>query len=313
MDITKICVIGGSGFVGRHVVHLLAAKGLTVRAPSRNRERAKELLVLPTVDVVQSDVHDERDLSRALAGMDAVINLVGILHEHRAGDFRRAHVELPRRIVAAAAANGVSRLVHMSALNADPRGPSAYLRTKGEAEKLVRESGLRTTIFRPSVIFGRDDRFLNLFADLAAVLPVLALACPGAKFQPVFVEDVARALVSSLANPHTFGQSYELCGPKVYTLRELVEYVCQTTGHERPIIGLGERMSYLQAFFMELLPVKLMTRDNYHSMKADSVCRCEFPSVFGFRPTPLETAAPLYLAAGAPRARYRGFRCRAGR
>lgn len=313
MDITKVCVIGGSGFVGRHVVHLLAARGLAVRVPSRNRERSKKLLVLPTVDVVQTNVHDERDLNHALAGMDAVINLVGILNEHRAGNFRRTHVELPSRIAAAAAANGVSRLLHMSALNADPRGPSAYLRTKGEAEKIVRECGLRTTIFRPSVIFGRDDRFLNLFADLAATLPVLALACPGAKFQPIFVEDVARAVVSSLANPDTFGQSYDLCGPKVYTLRELVEYVGKTTGHERPLIGLGERMSYLQAFFMELLPVKLMTRDNYYSMKVDSVCRCEFPSIFGFQPTPLETVVPLYLAAGMPRERYQGFRCRAGR
>lgn len=313
MDINKVCVIGGSGFVGRHVVHLLAAQGLTVRVPSRNRERAKQLLVLPTVDVVQADVHDDGDLNRVLAGMDAVINLAGILHEPHAGDFRRVHVELPRRIIAAVAANSISRLVHMSALNADPRGPSAYLRTKGEAEKLIREARLQTTIFRPSVIFGRDDSFLNLFADLAAALPVLVLACPNAKFQPVFVEDVARAFVSSLGNPGTFGQSYDLCGPRAYTLRQLVEYVCKTTGHERVIIGLGDRMSYLQALAMEFMPVQLMTRDNYYSMQVDSVCGCDFPSIFGIKPAPIETVAPLYLAEGTPRARYRWFRYKARR
>ncbi|MBI2313453.1 MAG: complex I NDUFA9 subunit family protein [Betaproteobacteria bacterium] len=313
MDIQKVCVIGGSGFVGRHVVHLLAAEGLDVWVPSRNRERAKQLLVLPTVDVIQADVHDDRDLNRVLSGMHAVINLVGILHQLHPGDFRKAHVELPRRIVAAAKANGISRLVHMSALNADPGGPSEYLRTKGEAEKLVRESGLQSTVFRPSVIFGRDDSFLNLFAALAALLPVLVLACPNARFQPVFVEDVAQAFARSLADPQTFGASYDLCGPKAYTLRELVEYVCRLTGHDRPIIGLGDQMSYLQALFMEMMPIKLMTRDNYRSMKVDNVCHCDFPAVFGFQPAPMETVVPLYLAEGTPRARYRWFRYKARR
>lgn len=314
MKIDNVCIIGGSGFVGRHIAHLLAAEGIGVRVPTRNRERARELLVLPTADVVQANIHDDQELNGVLAGMDAVINLVGILHETgRGGGFPQVHAELPRRIAAAAKSNGVSRLLHMSALNADSAGPSAYLRSKGEGEKFVRASALNATIFRPSVIFGRDDTFLNLFAGLARHLPVLFLACPYAKFQPVFVEDVARAFVESLTNPDTFGQSYDLCGPKVYTLRELVEYVARTLGKDRTIVGLSDRLSYLLAWTMEWLPVKLMTRDNYYSMKADSVCQCDFPAVFRFKPTPMEAVVPLYLADNSPRARYRWFRYKARR
>lgn len=314
MKIDNVCLIGGSGFVGRHIAHLLTAQGIAVRVPTRNRERAKELLVLPTADVVQADIHDDEELAGVLAGMDAVINLAGILHETRKGGrFQQVHAELPRRIVAAAKSNQVSRLLHMSALNADPQGPSAYLRSKGEGEKFVRASGLNATIFRPSVIFGREDTFLNLFAGLIRHLPVLFLACSKAKFQPVFVEDVARAFVASLANPDTFGQSYDLCGPKIYTLMELVEYVANTIGEDPTIVGLNDSLSYLQAWAMEWLPVKLMTRDNYRSMTVDSVCRCDFPDVFGFDSTPMEAVVPLYLADNAPRARYRWFRYKARR
>lgn len=314
MKIDNVCIIGGSGFVGRHIAHLLAAQGITVRVPTRNRERARDLLVLPTADVVQANIHDDAELNGVLAGMDAVVNLVGILHETRKGGrFREVHADLPRRIAAAAQSGRVSRLLHMSALNADPQGPSAYLRSKGEGENVVRASGLNTTVFRPSVIFGRDDTFLNLFAVLARHLPMLFLGCPNAKFQPVFVEDVARAFVESLTNPNTFGQSYDLCGPKVYTLRELVEYVARTLGEDPAIFGLNDSLSYLQAWTMEWLPVKLMTRDNYYSMKVDSVCGCDFPAVFGFKPTPMEAVVPLYLADNTPRGRYRWFRYKARR
>lgn len=311
----NVLLIGGSGFVGRHVAHELSARGLRVRIPTRSREKAKPtLLVLPTADVVDADVHDEAQLRSLMEGMDAVVNLVGILHEHRAGqDFQRTHVELPRKVIAAAKASGITRLLHMSALHADTGGPSAYLRSKGEAEKLVRESGLHWTIFRPSVVFGRDDSFLNLFAGLAKTLPVLALACPNARFQPVYVEDVARAMAASLDNEHTFGQSYDLGGPRVYTLRELVDYVCGLVGRKPAVIGLGDGLSYFQAWVMEWLPGKLMTRDNYFSMKVDSVCGGGFPSAFGFQPTPMEAVVPGWLAQRTPRARYDLFRCRAGR
>lgn len=311
MKMNNVCIIGGSGFVGGHIAHLLAAQGINLRIPTRRRERVKELLVLPTAEVVQADIHDAAELDRLLAGMDAVINLVGILH----GNFTAAHVELPRKIVAACRRNGVTRLVHMSALNAGSEAPSDYLRSKGAGEKIVMESGLMTTIFRPSVIFGPGDSFLNLFAGLAR-LPLLPLASPHAKFQPVFVENVAHAFMASLAQPASFGQRYNLCGPKTYTLRQLVAYVAKITGHNPAIIGLNDGLSWLQALTLELLPGKLMTRDNYYSMKVDSVCddsANNFLATFCIRPTALEEVAPLYLARHLPRERYSRFRHRAGR
>jgi NADH dehydrogenase len=205
----------------------------------------------------------------------------------------------------------VKRLLQMSALNAAPDGPSAYLRSKGEAEAAVKASGLDFTIFRPSVIFGPEDKFLNLFADLIRMMPAVFLASPNARFQPVFVDDVAAAFVTALEDPATTGASYDLCGPRVYTLKSLVEYVGRVTGHARPVVGLNDRLSYWQAFAMECLPVKLMTRDNYYSMKVDSVCGCEFP--FGMRPAALEAVAPAWLAQQMPRARYQELRDRARR
>jgi len=316
MRIKSVCVIGGSGFLGRHVAHQLADIGLRVRVPTRHRERAKELIVLPSVDVITADVNDPATLSRLFAGIDAVVNLAGVLHQRRKGDFARTHIELPRKIVDACREQGVRRLLHVSAIGAAHDAPSEYLRSKAGGEQQIRvahAAGIRTTIFRPSVIFGREDRFLNLFARLARVLPVIVLASPQARFQPVFVEDVARAVVLSLEEARTAGQSYELGGPRVYTLQELVEYVCRTLGLERPIIPLNDRLSFLQAWMMEWLPVKLMTRDNYFSMKVDSVCAGRFPVLFGFEPTPLEAVVPLYLAENTPRARYRWFRFRARR
>ena len=226
---------------------------------------------------------------------------------------------LARKVVAACRAGGAGRLLHMSALNAAAAGPSRYLRTKGEAEAVVREYGLAWTIFRPSVIFGRDDSFLNPFAQALQFLPVMALPCPGARFQPVFVEDVAAAFVRSLADPGSVGKSYDLCGPRVYTLRQLVEYVGEVTGRRRPIVGLNDSLSRLQACAMELFPVRqimfaldmLMTRDNYDSMQVDSVCGCDLP--FGITPTALEAVAPAWLGNRTPRARYGQFRVRARR
>ncbi|MBY0271477.1 MAG: complex I NDUFA9 subunit family protein [Burkholderiales bacterium] len=312
MQITNICVIGGAGFVGRHLCQQLAAQGYRVRVPTRDRERAKALILLPTVDVVVADVQDPAALAALVRGSDAVINLVGVLHDARGKrGFAAAHVDLARKVVDACRANNVRRLLHMSALAAAPDAPSAYLRSKGEAEMIVRESGLDFTIFRPSVIFGPDDSFLNLFACLARVLPVIALASPNARFQPVYVADVAAAFVRALPDMKTFGRSYALCGPQRYTLRELVAYVCRITGHQRPIIGLNRALSYCQAYAMEWLPVKLMTRDNLRSMEIDSVSDSVFP--FGIRPQALEAVAPMWLAKRTPRARYQRFRNVAGR
>ncbi len=316
MKISSVCVIGGSGFLGSHIVRLLAAQSVKVRVPTRHRERAKALIVLPTVDVVNADVHDPATLSRLVAGTDAVVSLAGILHQRRKGDFARTHTELPRKMVGACREQGVRRLLHVSALGAVHDAPSEYLRSKAGGEQQIRAAqaaGIRTTIFRPSVIFGREDSFLNLFARLVRSLPVIVLASPQARFQPVFVEDVARAVVLSLGEAHTFDRSYDLCGPRPYTLQELVGYVSRVLGLERPIIPLNDPLSYMLAWMMEWLPVKLMTRDNYLSMKVDSVCACPFPGVLGFAPTPLEAVVPLYLAENTPRARYRWLRFHARR
>lgn len=312
MELKNVCVIGGSGFVGRHILHLLAAGSCNVRVPTRRRERVKQLILLPNVDVVEANVHAEAELAQLVRGMDAVVNLAGVLHDARGErGFEQAHVELPRKVIAACQANGVRRYVHMSALGADVNGPSKYQRTKGAAEALVRASLLDWTLFRPSVIFGRDDNFLNLFALLLKLAPVMFLASPNTRFQPVFVEDVARAFVHSIADVATCGKSYDLCGPRVYTLRELVALVGQMTGHRRPIIGLNAALSYLQALAMELLPVKLMTRDNYYSMKIDNVSNQPFP--FGIQPAAIEAVVPAYLGNGSPRARYRLYRNRTPR
>ncbi len=311
MKIKTVCVIGGSGFVGSHIVRQLAARGINVRVPTRRRERAKALIVLPTVDVVNADVHDPATLQRMVAGADAVISLVGILHQNRAGDFVRAHTELPRKIVNACRDRGVRRLLHVSALKAAHDAPSEYLRSKAGGEQQIRvaqASGIHTTIFRPSVIFGREDRFLNLFARLARLLPVIMLASPNARFQPVHVEDVARAVVESLELARTYDQNYDLCGPTVYTLQELVEYVCRLMQTVRPILPLNDEMSRVLARMMEWLPVRLMSHDNYLSMKVDNVCDCAFPEVFGFESSPLEAIVPLYLLDSTPRARYRWLR-----
>ncbi|HUO43493.1 MAG TPA: complex I NDUFA9 subunit family protein [Burkholderiales bacterium] len=308
MEIRSICVLGGSGFVGRHLAQLLSARGIEVTVPTRRRERAKELILLPTVDVVEADVHDEATLEHLMRDADAVINLVGVLHDGRRNQgFAGAHAALARKVVAACRKNNIKRLLQMSALNADLAAPSAYLRSKGGAETIVRESGLKWTIFRPSVIFGRGDRFLNLFARMLRFMPVVALGSPNARFQPVWVEDVAQAFVHALFEPHSYGRSYDLCGPKVYTLRELVALAGAWSGHRRPIIGLNDTLSYLQASLLELLPVKLLTRDNIRSMQVPSICNCEFP--FGIAPAALEAVAPLYLGRGIdPRTRYQTYR-----
>ena len=300
MEIKKVCVLGGSGFVGRHVISKLCEQGYEVLVPYRNINRAKHLSVLPTVSLVEADVHAPAVLKSLFQGVDAVINLVGILHEHKRGAFQSAHVELPRKVVEACRAAGVKRLLHMSALGGDPDGLSRYQRSKGEGEALVLAShgdDLAVTVFRPSVIFGPEDSFLNLFARLLYWTPIFPLGSPNAKFQPVYVGDVAHAYVASLNNPATFGQRYELCGPTVYTLQELVEFVARVKGLKRTVMPLSDEMSSLQAMVLGLMPVKMLTHDNYLTLKTDAVCRCPFPEVFGIQPAALEAEAPLYLAA----------------
>jgi NADH dehydrogenase len=307
-------VLGGSGVVGRHVVARLTDAGYRVTVLTRRRARSRHLILLPTVDVVEGDPYDAATLLRLAVPSTAVINLVGILNESGAITFQRAHVDLPRLVVDACKAAGVRRLLHMSALGADAAGgASRYQRSKGEGERVVAESGLDCTIFRPSIVFGREDRFLNMFAGLARMFPVLPLAASAARFQPIYVRDVAQCIAVALDEDLTIGQSYNLCGPKVYTLRELVRYAADVTGHPRPIVGLGPFASKLQALALELLPGDLMTRDNLASMSRDNVCGGSFPSVFRVEPTALEAVAPLWLAPEAIRSPYDVYREHSGR
>jgi NADH dehydrogenase len=308
MKLDNILVLGGSGFVGRHLAAALATQGLRLTVPTRRRERAKHLLPLPTVDVVEADIMAPGSLEALARGKQAVVNLVGILH----GDFERAHVQLPRAVVAACRASGVKRLIHMSALGASSAAPSEYLRSKALGERVVLDAAdLAATMFRPSVIFGPEDRFLNTFACLARWFFVLPIACPQARFQPVYVGDVARAMAQALDEPDSHGKVYELGGPHEYSLRELVELVCAITGRHRLVVGLPGRLGYLQAWAMEKLPGRLMTRDNLRSMQVPSVAAGPFP--FGIRPQALDALAPTYLAPAGPRERYPQLRWRARR
>jgi NADH dehydrogenase len=316
MDPRDILVLGGSGFVGRHLCNRLVAAGRSVTVPTRRRERAKHLILLPTCEVVQADVFDESALDRLVAGRDAVVNLVGILHGSQTA-FTRTHVDLTRRLLAACERHAVPRLLHMSALGADAAGPSMYQRSKGEAEALVRAAPLAWTVFRPSVIFGAEDRFLNLFAQLAAWFPVLPIGGANARFQPVWVEDVAQAMCNALDDERTSRQVYELAGPHVYTLRELVRFAARAAGHARPVMALPDALARLQAACTELAPGEpLLSRDNLDSMKRDNLPSTQpyqFPAVLGVVPSSLEAEAVPYLSRRGIHTHLDQFRARANR
>ncbi|BCM25881.1 complex I NDUFA9 subunit family protein [Methyloradius palustris] len=315
MRIKDICVLGGSGFVGSALVHRLSAAGYNVKVLTRRREASKHLILLPYVQVIECDVMNDAALAQQVAGSDAVINLIGILHEDKNLTFKTIHTDLPIRLLGICERLGVCRFLHMSALQASVDAPSAYLRSKGAAEValMAHQGNTQITIFRPSVIFGRGDGFINLFAKLVKLMPVIALAKPDAKFQPIWVEDVAQAFVSSLENIDTYGKQYDLGGPRIYSLKGIVQFVVFLLGKKRKIVGLNDKLSYLQAYALEKMPIKLMTRDNIYSMEVDSVTNGEFPKVFGFQPTALEAIVPDYLANDNPRNAYNKFRGLAGR
>lgn len=296
----NILLIGGTGFVGRALLaELTRDDALCVTVPTRHREHAKALTVLPTVKVIEADVHDPATLGQLMSGQDAVINLVGVLRSAEGipygADFSRAHVELPQKIVAAARAAGIRRVLHVSALKASLDAPSAYLRSKAAGEAAVQAAGIAWTIFRPSVIFGEGDAFLTLFARLAKIVPFFPLAAAQARFQPIWVKDVAATIVASLQREDSVGRIYELCGPQQYTLAELVRYASVTAGHPRQVWALPHWLAWFQAWVMEWLPNPPMTRDNLRSMQVDNICIDNTGLPFQRTATPLEAVAPRYL------------------
>jgi len=304
-QLKEVCVLGGSGFVGSAIVAKLDTAGYSVKVLTRRRDSAKHLFLLPNVQVEECNVSDYHALNSALRGADVVINLLGILHQSRHSTFNAIHHQLPAQLAKICVDLNIKRLIHMSSLKAAKSAPSQYL--------LEFKNQLNITIFQPSVIFGRGDSFINLFAALIKTLPVVMLAKPNAKFQPVWVEDVASCFVASITNDVTYGQTYELAGPKVYTFRELVKTVMNALQVQRPMIGLCDKLSYAQAFMMELMPVKLMSRDNVRSMEIDSVSEQAFPAVFNITPTAMETVIPQYLVDQTPRGAYDRFRRHAAR
>lgn len=310
-----ITVLGGSGFVGSSLVARLDQSGYRVRVLTRRRERAKHLILLPNVSVVECDVMQEAALQQGLAGSDAVINLIGILHQTKAHGFDRMHHQLPAMLGRVCQKLGIRRLLHMSALQASAQAPSAYLRSKaaGEQALLALQPDLQVTILRPSVIFGSHDQFINLFAKLVRVVPVLVLAMPEAKFQPVWVEDVSAAFVNAIEQNATFGKVYELGGPHIVSLRQILQMVMKTVGVQRPIVGLGKSLSLLQGQVMEWLPVKLMSRDNVLSMQVDNVCQEPLANELCILPSDMTAIVPTYLAEQSPRGCYPRFRAAAGR
>ena len=319
MSHQRVLVLGGSGFVGRHVCEQLARLGWHITVPTRRAVNAASVQSLPGLTVIEASVHSEADLARLMPGHDAVVNLVAVLHgsEER---FENVHVDLPGKIASAMKKAGVQRLVHVSALGADPQGPSMYQRSKARGETVLHNAGLDITILRPSVIFGAEDKFLNLFADLQSVAPFMPLAGSGTRFQPVWVADVARAVAVCLQKPDTIGQTYELCGPDVLTLGELVKLAGQwagvNQGRGRPVIGLPMWVGWLQAAAMELAPGEpLMSRDNLASMQVDNVATGKLPGLQALGITAASAAgvAPTYLGHRGPRSKLNRWRAGAGR
>ncbi|MGC1522387.1 MAG: complex I NDUFA9 subunit family protein [Steroidobacteraceae bacterium] len=314
----SIVVLGGTGFLGTRLVARLIKDGHQVTVLSRDREQHKHLLVLPGLTLENCDIYAEAYLSERFRGKDVVINLVGILNERGFGGsgFRRAHIELTRAVLQAARSAGAARLLQVSALKAAPDAPSYYLRSKGEAEQLIRDSGpaLDWTIFQPSVMFGPGDSFLIRFAGLLAAIPwILPLAKPNARFQPVFVDDVVEALRRCLHGGASSRQTYELGGPHIYSLREIVNLVAKLTGKRRWIMGLPDPVARIQALAMDFVPGRPFSSDNYRSLTVDSVCAQDGFAKLGIKPQSMLASASQYLGALEDNARLSRNRASVGR
>lgn len=327
MQIKTIAILGGTGFVGRTLTNQLYKAGYAIKVLTRNREaQRQDMLPIPSLELVQTDIHDQEKLNTQLAGCDAVINLVGILNErgNNGKGFHHAHVELSEKIITACKHNNIKRLLHMSALNADAeKGSSHYLKTKGKAENLVHAAAnINVTSFRPSVIFGPGDSFFNRFAQLLKISPLIfPLACANARFAPVYVEDVALAFVKTLNDPDSYDQRYDLCGPKQYTLLELVKLTSSLCGRKRLIIPLPDLVARIQGLFFDLFGFcftllgieKPFSTDNYLSTKMPSVTEENDLLNLNIPPQYLEGIVAQYLSGTSKRNQYYHFRQHAKR
>ncbi|NNE38150.1 MAG: complex I NDUFA9 subunit family protein, partial [Gammaproteobacteria bacterium] len=320
MIIKTIAMLGGTGFVGRRLANRLVRQGYRVKILTRDRERNKEdLILLPNLDLIETNVNSESYLTEHLDGCDAVINLVGILNESGTNGegFEKAHVVLTKNVINACQSLGIKRLLHMSALNADPNGASHYLKTKGVAEDLVHAAkGIQTTSFRPSVIFGPEDSFFNRFALLLKIFPVFPLACADARFAPVFIDDLTSAMAQTLKNPDYYGQRLDICGHEEYTLLELVKYTAECLEIKRMIVPLPDMLARIQAlgfdlagFVFNLVKIeKPFSTDNFHSLQVDSISSNNTLNQFVENPVSIKAVVPDYLNHQSYRSDYMKYR-----
>lgn len=320
MSIKHIAILGGTGFVGRSLCNRLSEEGYKLKILTRNREdNRSDLIILPNLELVQTDIHDLKKLEMHLAGCDVVINLIGILNErgNNGKGFRHVHVELVEKLIEACGKVGIKRLLQMSALNADAEnGESHYLQTKGEAEDLLHSKniGINVTSFRPSIIFGENDSFFNKFATLLKMTPLFfPLACHATKFSPVYLLDVIEIMTRALNDPESYNKKFQLCGPRIYTLRELVNYTSQTLGLKRKIISLNNMLSRVQAAIFDFVPGKPFSTDNYLSARTDSLCECDDFARYQIKTTTIESIVPQYLNNISYRSSYTKFRTRTRR
>tara|TARA_B100000586_G_scaffold235829_1_gene186391 strand:+ start:244 stop:1200 length:957 start_codon:yes stop_codon:yes gene_type:complete len=303
MIIKKIAIFGGTGFVGQSLCNRLSKDGYKLKVPTRNREYNREdLILLPNLELIETDIHNSENLKNLLTDCDAVINLIGILNEkgNDGKGFEKVHIKLIKNLISACEIHGIHRIVQISALNADAKnGKSFYLKTKGEAEKLLcsNSTGIKTTIFRPSVIFGKKDSFFNRFAKLLKISPLFfPLACYKTKFAPVYVHDVVEMMANSIEDPDSYNKSYQLCGPKTYSLKDLVSYTAKTLDLKCTIIPLNNVLSRIQAKVFDFLPGKPFSTDNYLSAQTDSICECNDLFRYNIKPTAIEDIVPQYLS-----------------
>lgn len=319
MNSYKVCILGGTGFVGQHLITSLAEAGHQVKVACRRPHRFRDLAIGSGVTLAEITELTPQTLNELFAGQDAVINLIGILNEYprRGITFRQLHIDLVKQIVDACHSSNIQHYLHMSAINASAaHGSSAYLRSKGEGEAkaFVGRAHMTVTAFRPSVIFGPGDSFFNRFAGVMKLTPlVFPLACPNARFAPVYVGDVAAAFIGALQSPELAGKSYDLCGPRQFTLKELVQYTGQVSGHRRWVISLPDVLARLQGQILQYAPGKPFTPDNYASLQTDAVCAQDGCAELGITPSDVDTIVPQYLGIDGKKSRYSGLRSQAGR